>query len=483
MRHLIFFLALLALTACNKEDLKSLEDSIKEDIKDLEDSIKEEFVEYAKPLEETTSKPSDPARVLPPNPAGCPDWKEDTLNQITESITLPAGCKYDRVRIVFENKSDMTLDCNGAELNGLSKKFRQAVGVPYTAESAPEDIGIRILSHESIPSQNITIKNCKLRNYLTGIAVLTIFTDENHANLKNNANADVIENYLRDNSLKKVRIENTSVEYSHRNGIFIGRYITGLVVDGSSVNYTSGAGLYLESGTQSNTIKNSTFLGNGHSLYDGGKRARRRILAKDTREGIAIDSSAMNTIQKNLFAENSGGGIFIYKNCYEHHTSASSLPRYQSADKNVITENQFKDQKTGVWIASRQSKDLKAFNCGTPRITTDDIYFGPKKETIHIYEDFAKHNTVKSNTFVNVKYGVIVEDDNNTIDNNTFSGKATSDIRIGTKYRTKKLSKPVTNTIVTNNKFNSDASKPVKLVYDPTNSTIKGNAPESVNNK
>ncbi len=460
--------SILILTGCNTDEVK--------------DKIIGEFVDYAEPLKEKTSEPSDPVRVLPPNPVGCPKWEKNINNKITESITLPKGCKYDRVSLLIENQSDLTLDCNGAEFNGLNKEFRQAVDVPYSKETEPVSIGVRVLSHETVSSRNITVKNCNLKNYKTGIAVLTILSDANHSDLKTGTNAEVIENYLRNNSIKNVKLENNTINYSHINGIYIGRYITGLVVDKTSVKYTSGAGLYLESGTQKNTIKNSTFSENGHSLYHGGKKARRRILAKDAREGIAIDSSAMNTIQNNTFSKNSGGGVFLYKNCYEHHTSVSSLPRYQSADKNVIMGNTFKDQTKGVWIASRQSKDLKSFNCGIPRVTTDTVKYGPKKETIYLYEDFAKNNSIVKNTFVNVDTGVLVEDDDNNINENTFSGSVDYDIQIGTKYRTEELKRPVKNTTVKNNEFNSSASKHVRLRYNPVNTVVKENTPANVNN-
>ncbi|WP_299871483.1 right-handed parallel beta-helix repeat-containing protein [uncultured Cocleimonas sp.] len=464
----LFFFVITQFLGCNTDDIK--------------DAIEEEFVDFAEPLDETTSKPSDPARVLPPNPTGCPNWEKNILNRVTESLTLPEGCKYDRVRILIENESDLTLDCNGAELNGLDKEFRQAVGVPYSASDAPSDIGIRILSLETIPSGNVTVKNCVITNFLTGISVQTVFIDETIADLKNNINAEVVEDHLRNSSLKNVRLENNIINYSHRNGLFINRYITGLVVDNTTIKYTSGAGLYLESGSQSNIIQNSVISENGHSIYDSGERVRKRILEKDAREGIAIDSSAMNTIQNNTFAKNSGGGIFLYKNCYEYHTSPTSLPRYQSANNNVITGNKFEDQRVGVWIASRQSKDLEAFNCGIPKIATDTVRYGPVEEDIFIYEDFAKFNNVNSNTFIDVIKGIIVEDDNNTINGNKFSGDVDYDVQIGTKYRTEALSKPVTDTKITNNEFNSSASEHVRVIYDSVNTVITGNIPATVNN-
>ena len=88
-----------------------------------------------------------------------------------------------------------------------------------------------------------------------------------------------------------------------------------------------------------------------------------------------------------------------------------------------------------------------------------------------------------NNTFENVRFGVIVEDDENTVSGNTFKGNANTDIEVGTKWRSRKLSHPVTNTTITGNHFNSTAitENRIKLKYSPVNTVISGNTPADVN--
>jgi hypothetical protein len=443
---------------------------------EIEDKIKESFVDYATPLSEQTSNHGDPARVLPPNPVGCPNWQKNDIIDIAESLTLPAGCRYDRVSLRILDKSDITLDCNGAVLSGLDREFRQAIDKPYSEETAPINVGIQIGTGPN-RMNNITIKNCNLRNYVRGIRVTLGFSEQQKEDLRNNINVAALEDFLRTGSPKNVKIQDSVINFSHKDGIYIDRFVTGFVLENSSVNFTGAVGLYLDSGSEGAIIRNSTFTKNGHSDYDPSKRKRIRRLAVDTREAIAIDSSFNHTVENNTFAQNSRGAVFIYKNCNEHAQDPRQIPRYQSADNNLITNNIFNNEAIGVWVASRQSKDLAALECGSPIMAEGTVRFGPKKEDAFYYEDFAKNNQVSFNTFNDVNRAVVIEDDNNFVLNNVFNGKADFDVQVGTRYRTENFSHPVTNTTIQNNSFNTNASPHIKEVFAPVDTVIENNTP------
>jgi len=442
----------------------------------IEDKIKESFVDYAEPLAEQTSTHGDPARVLPENPEGCPDWKKNEIVDITESLTLPEGCKYDRVGLKIIDKSNIILDCNGAELSGLDREFRQAVDKPYSEETAPLNVGIQIGAGPN-RMNNVTVKNCNLRNYVRGIRVTLGLSEQQKTDLRNNANVPELEDFLRLGSPKNVKIQNSVINYSHKDGVYIDRYVTDFVFENSSINFTGAVGLYLDSGSSGSIIRNSTFTKNGHSDYDTSKLKRIRRLAVDSREAIAIDSSINHTVESNVFSQNSRGAVFIYKNCNEHAQDPRQIPRYQSADNNIITNNEFNNEAIGVWVASRQSKDLAALECGSPIIAKGTIRYGTRKEETLFYEDFAKNNQVLFNTFNNVNRAVVIEDDNNSVQNNTFTGKADFDVQVGTKYRTENLSNPVKGTKIENNAFNTNASPHIKEIFGPVDTTIADNTP------
>lgn len=445
------------------------------------DKIVDEFVDYAEPPPETYSKASDPPRVLPANPDGCPLWEKDTIVQISESMTLPQGCKYDRVSLLIANKSDLTLDCNGAELNGLDKEFRQAIDTTYNLGQEPVEVGIQVQSSENFQSRNVTVRNCNVRNYVRGIRINFSLSAASLSDLKNNVNVEALENNLRDISPKNIRVENSTINFSHKDGVFVGRFITDFILDNSVIDSTGAVGLYLDSGSGNNIISNSSFTRNGYSDYDSSSRTIKQKVEDYSREALAIDSSFNNRIEKNSFMDNSRGALFIYKNCNEHYLDPNQIPRYQSADNNIITGNSFDDDRVGVWIASRQSADLKALECAPPLVATGSISYGPVEDDTEYYEDFAKNNQVLNNTFNNLNAGIIVEDDNSVIQDNIFTGTAVNNIIVGTKYRTGVLSHPVTNTTIDGNQFNSATTTPISLVYNPIDTVITNNIPAEIN--
>ncbi len=444
-------------------------------------SLINSFVDYAEPPAEKYSKPEDPSRILPKNPKGCPVWKKNSLVRLESNLTLPKGCKYDRVSILIVNKSNFTFDCNGAKFNGLDKEFRQEIGSTYKAGQEPINVGIQIQSSENYQSRNVVVKNCNLKNYVRGIVVHFSMSESSKSDLRNNINVEALENHLRSISPKNIRVEDSNISFSHKDGVYVARFVTDFTLDGSSIDSTGAVGLYIDSGSAKNTITNTTFTKNGFSDYDTKKHKIKQKIEDYSREAIAIDSSINNIIEKNTFEGNSRGSVFIYKNCNEHYKDANQIPRYQSADGNTIRNNTFNGDKIGVWVASRQSADLKALDCGSPRVAISSVSYGPKKDKTYIYEDFAKNNLVSNNVFNGVNIGVIVEDDDNNVRGNTFNGSSQHDVKVGTEFRTDKLSHPVTNVDIQDNTFNSKASEHVKLVYNPVDITITGNTPSSVN--
>jgi hypothetical protein len=397
------------------------------------------------------------------NPANCPKWNSGDTIRVSKNTTIPKGCNYDKVTFKIST-SNITFDCNGAELNGLGKKERNALYRGYKEAEAPRDTAFSILGSENNSLENITIKNCKLRYYINGFNISFGLENATHNDLKAGRNIEALENYLRTLSPKNIRIENNEIIGSHKSGIFVQRYITHLVVNNNIINGAGDIGIYLESGTQKNTISNSTFTKNGETTYDIKERKRKPRIRK--REAIAVDSSAYNIIKNNKFINNAGGAIFMYKNCYERHTEAKQLPRYQGSNFNLIENNLFSDERKGVWIASRQSRDLDNFDCGDKVIATNE---GEK-----YYEDFAKNNRVINNIFDHNEKAVIVEDDNNIISNNHFKKTKRKDIIIGTTEDVRDVHS-VNGTIVEGNKF---SSKPgVLLRFNPTGSIFSGNTP------
>lgn len=396
------------------------------------------------------------------NSANCPKWKSGDIIKITKNTLIPKGCAYDKVSFRIST-SNITFDCNHAQFNGLGKTARNALYRRYTVAEAPTNTAFSIVGSEDNFLQNITVKNCNLRFYINGFNIAFKLKQKTHRDLKAGHGIGALENHLRTMSPKNIRIENNKIIDSHKSGIFLQRYITDLVANNNTITGAGDIGMYLESGSQRNTISNSTFSRNGASTYN--IKSRKRKLRFRKREAIAVDSSAYNMIKNNKFVNNAGGAIFMYKNCYERYQEARQLPRYQGSNFNIIKNNTFTEERKGVWVASRQSRELSGFRCGDKA-----LHIANSNEKY--YEDFSKHNKIINNIFKNTESPIIIEDDNNLIANNVFKNTRIKDITIGAlRY----VSHVVKGTVVKDNTFSAKAS--VWLRNDPINNIFSGNSP------
>lgn len=283
--------------------------------------------------------------------------------EVSGNVKLNSACTYFQTVSIVE--SNTHLDCNGATLEGEGKRA----------------IGIQIDGQKKL-IENVTVENCRIQNFKNrGVNVtsglrIKDFSEDKDANYRL--------------APKKVKINAVTVLGSGRGGVYFDSYVTDSVLSNSTIEGSGKVGVYLEQGTQRIQIISNTIRNNG---VDG------------RREGLAIDSSAHNTVKGNHFIANAGGGVFLYKNCGENFLSGKSALRWQSSDFNVVQENVFLDEPVGVWIASRQSKDLSKWECGDPPVDGKGRF----------YEDHANNNIIERNEFCNTETAVRVEGDNNTI--------------------------------------------------------------------
>ncbi len=373
------------------------------------------------------------------------------------TVTLPNDCVYDSAIIV--ETSGVTLDCNGAQLSD----------------------GKGILVRGDI--EDVRVENC----WLDGTSGMSVSPP---ARLP-----DESEDAWRQRSPKRVVISHVSVLRAKGSGVFIGPAVDGVVLEGSIIEGSESAGVYLEHGTEHAKIRGNLIRANGHRSkgFDRTEWTRR--------EGVAVDASAMNEIEDNRFEANGFGGVFLYKNCHEHSTTdTKSPPRPLHAHSNVIRRNVFVDMPIGVWIASRQARDLGAWDCGdaSPYAPQNPIplaeAFPPgypmfrstiparydlnleypgaallgrvcegtcsaTRDAIWAWEDFAEDTLVEQNRFESLGLaGVRVEDDRARIVGNTFVGDFDW-VYVGTPLRSRFLAHPVRDTVLRDNLFTPPDSR------------------------
>ena len=290
---------------------------------------------------------------------------------LSGSVKLDANCTYNQSMII--NESNVDVDCNGAILDGQGER---KYGV--------------VINSKGRPLSNVSVSNCNVRNFSAQGVLVTSGVPDAKRSSDRDFNYSV--------SPTKIKLDNLLVERSGGVGVFLHSYVTDVTLRDSKILGSKGAGIYLEHSSRDNKLIANVIKDNG--AWNGPKTGQR--------EGLAIDSSARNLIQGNEFSGNSAGGIFLYKNCGEKFSQGRSVIRWQSSNDNIIKGNKFYDEKVGIWIASRQSRNQQKSDCGDRSLDSEGKYFA----------DYANHNTVKGNEFCRNKLPIKVEGDDNVVTGN-----------------------------------------------------------------
>ena len=294
------------------------------------------------------------------------------LDNISGKVVLPENCSYRRQIMI--TTSHTTLDCRNSTFIGTGR----------------EKIGL-IIDSKGKPLSDITVKNCNFTKFdSSGVRVTWSEADirkgDDHARIYERTPTGIV-------------LDNINVKDSGRVGIYIDDYVTDTTIRNSNITGSGGVGIYLEHSSQRIKLLNNKIVGNG--FLKGGKSQR---------EGVAVDSSANNLIQGNLFKGNGAGGIFLYKNCGEHISTGKQVLRWQHSDHNLIKNNVFIDETVGVWLASRQGRDLTNWDCGDPPMNSRGQY-----------ADYANDNQLKDNIFCRTASAVTDNGKSNQVSGSTYS--------------------------------------------------------------
>lgn len=170
-----------------------------------------------------------------------------------------------------------------------------------------------------------------------------------------------------------------------------------IVLENLKINGDARIPVYLSPGANNVILRNSKITGKSNSvaIYLDAESGHNKIIDNtidvntgQSREVIAVDGSANNTIANNKILNAKNGGIYLYRNCGEGGTV-----RHQSPQNNVIKNNSFNLNGIsfgdyGIWLGSRN---------GNRSYCEDDrgYPFGSSIDN----GDFADFNTVKNNSF------------------------------------------------------------------------------------
>lgn len=366
----------------------------------------------------------------------------DTRVEITVSSHLDPSCVWTRgLRITA---SDVVLDCQGARLYGPDRQR----GIEI---SAPTDTAL----------SNITVRNCEIEGFL------------NNVRITRDGFRDLAEGVEYEHAFANILIEDSTLRNSRGVGVFVDGYVTGVTLRRLHVEGAGSSGIYLEHGSKDTLVEDCDIVNNGFGengpYWQPFSQSGSSTLwfYGHGREGLSIDGARFSTIRNNRFSGNAYGAIFLYKNCGEFVTLRPERwwHRRYGADGNLIEHNTISGGTNGVWIAARMGENIAPMECSDPQYTPGYAL------------DYAGDNVIRENVFQNVVYGVRVEDDDNQILANQFSGDgAQQAVVIGTPLRTSALGQPVSGTVVSGNVATIAANpNPYRWVHGHTNTTFSGN--------
>ena len=372
-----------------------------------------------------------PAVARTPSPMRC----NHPTTELRGTVTLQRGCYYEQS---FEiDDPDTILDCDGAELR-ISGDY--SVNIKKNADRS-------------------VVRNC----YIIGSRGIAVRT-------RNTARNGETPDDVRALAASDVVLENLYISSDEHVGVHLLPHTVGVTVRNSILSGNSSSGIYMSPYGKNHRIINNEISNNGHTKPDGVPR-----IGWYRREGIAIDATSEHLIENNDITGNAFGGILLYKNCWEHAAdNPGSRPRTEHASNNIIRNNRFGDQPFGIWVASRQSRDLRQMNCGdsTPYnnpIRTNSVFHPtyssyPSAYTegylfslynVSIWPDFAEENVIQNNLFEeHSRGGIRVEDDETEVTGNLFIGDFDY-IFVGAPFRARLENKPILDTNISNNSFHS----------------------------
>ena len=119
----------------------------------------------------------------------------------------------------------------------------------------------------------------------------------------------------------------------------------------------------------------------------------------------------------------------------------------------------------GVWVGSRMGENTLPMDCTDPAYVDEPVR--------RVVLDRANDNTVRANRFVDVTYGVRVEDDGNRVEGNTFEGDRPDRhaVIVGTPLRTTVLGRPVHGHRAASTTCRRSPATPIRTGGSPATST------------
>lgn len=301
----------------------------------------------------------------------------------TSNATVHVNCNialqvHDVVkkRLLFEGAEDsgLTLDCNGATVDGGKGRFDWKDVIEI--KSRKEENGIW-----SRPS-NIVVRDCKI---IGSIRVWGRCPNSDCASLKDSSSKQGHTRRMRASAPRNITFDSIVLTGTGRNPLYFGPGVTDSKLLNSEIKGKSTkVGIYLDAESARNVIDGNTI-----HVSTGDERFQK------SEPLIAVDGSSSNRIINNFFSNLSHGGIYLYRNCGFKGVSRHATPSRNLIINNIFFYNRYRGNNAAIHVGAHDGYDWRSFPLwGTCKKDNGNDFGSGISE-----RDYARHNVVMQNQF------------------------------------------------------------------------------------
>jgi hypothetical protein len=335
-----------------------------------------------------------------------PATAADPTVSIACDIALRPGDVVTR-RIVIEGSqaNGMTLDCNGALLDG-------GEGTVNEGRDMIQVRSVKVNGAQWDPPADVTVQDCRI---IGSVRTLGMGNNGEAGDVK--ASSFNENNHVRDvraAAPTRIRFEGLDVEGVGRTPFYVAPGVTYVTLENSRLHgEAESVGLYLDAESAYNTIR-------GNRLEVDTRETTIAGITFYEREQMAIDGSSWNLVIDNWLSSLDNGGIYLYRNCGEGGTVRHSTPSHNVIVDNVFFYREYDGSAPSVYVGARNGGFFRWL-----RYCRDDndYDFGSGADD----RDFAQFNVVAQNQIyklaVNdmIKVGESTDSDNLIVANQSVT--------------------------------------------------------------
>ena len=229
-----------------------------------------------------------------------------------------------QIRISGSAASGITIDCNGAKIDGRPGNHN---GLKM------DTIQIRSVKSGGVWNrpERITIRDCQVfgRIHMTGM-------DQNFSEFKASSWLFNYVSTVRTTSPRHVTLENMTITGLGRIPVYVGPGVTYFSLLDSEIKGVAEMAIYLDAESGYNSIIDNYIH-----------------VDTDDREQMAIDASSQNRVLNNRFSGLEHVGIFLYRNCGQDFASRHTTPNNNTIANNLFYYDSYTGPMPAVWIGAR----------------------------------------------------------------------------------------------------------------------------------